>query len=142
MGTIGIRRVYDPSPKGTYRILVDRVWPRGLSKDAAAVDLWLKEVAPSTELRTWFGHDAERFEEFARRYRDELEDSEAFTELAAAVKDHAKVELVYSARDEEHNQAIVLRDLIRRPGAARATTPSRGASAARGSAAPEPGSAP
>jgi uncharacterized protein YeaO (DUF488 family) len=112
MGTIGIRRVYEGSPKGTYRILVDRVWPRGLSKDDAAVDLWLKEVAPSTELRTWFGHDPGRFEEFERRYRDELAGSDALAALADAAKGHDAVELVYGARDEEHNQAVVLRKLL------------------------------
>ena len=68
MGTVTIRRVYEPSPKGTYRILVDRIWPRGLSKEHAAVDLWLKEAGPSTELRKWFGHDPERFDEFAAKY--------------------------------------------------------------------------
>ncbi|NUP74639.1 MAG: DUF488 family protein [Sinomonas sp.] len=107
-----LRRVYDPSPAGTYRILVDRVWPRGLSKDRAAVDLWLREVGPSTELRTWFGHDPERFDEFARRYREELEGSEPFQQLREAIAGHEKVELVYSARDEEHNQAVVLRDVL------------------------------
>ena len=112
MGTIGIRRVYEASPKGTYRILVDRVWPRGMSKDDAAVDLWLKEVAPSAELRTWFGHDPGRFEEFERRYRDELADTDALAALDDAAKGHHAVELVYGARDEEHNQAVVLRKLL------------------------------
>ena len=112
MATVTLRRVYDSSPTGTYRILVDRVWPRGLSKDHAAVDLWLKEVGPSTELRKWFGHDPERFEEFARRYREELEGSPAFGELEEAIAAHPRAELVYSARDEEHNQAVVLRDVL------------------------------
>lgn len=107
-----IRRVYDPSPAGTFRILVDRLWPRGLSKDAAAVDLWLKEVGPSTELRKWFGHDPERFEEFAAKYRAELEGSEPFAELERAVAEHGKVELVYSAHDTEHNQAVVLAHML------------------------------
>ena len=117
MSTVGIRRVYDSSPAGTFRILVDRVWPRGLSKEKAGVDLWLKEVGPSTELRKWFGHDPERFEEFARRYRQELKDSEAFHQLKDAIAEHREVELVYSAHDEEHNQAVVLREALgSRPG--------------------------
>ncbi|MGT2460868.1 DUF488 domain-containing protein [Sinomonas atrocyanea] len=113
MGSMGIRRVYEPSPEGTFRILVDRIWPRGLSKDRAAVDLWLKDVGPSDGLRTWFGHDPARFEEFARKYRQELDGAEAFAELRAAVRDHDSVDLVYSARDTEHNQAVVLADLLR-----------------------------
>jgi uncharacterized protein YeaO (DUF488 family) len=113
MGTVGIRRVYEASPEGTFRILVDRIWPRGLSKEAAGVDLWLKEVGPSTGLRTWFGHDPARFEEFARRYREELAGSEALADLRAAVRDHRDVDLVYSARDTEHNQAVVLLGLAR-----------------------------
>jgi uncharacterized protein YeaO (DUF488 family) len=114
MGTVSVRRVYEPSPKGTYRILVDRVWPRGVSKEKAGVDLWLKEVGPSTELRKWFGHDPERFEEFARRYRAELRDSEALQQLKDAVAGHERIDLVYSAHDEEHNQAVVLRDVLAR----------------------------
>jgi uncharacterized protein YeaO (DUF488 family) len=112
MGSVRIRRVYETSPDGTFRILVDRIWPRGLSKDRAAVDLWLKEVGPSDGLRTWFGHDPARFEEFARRYRQELDGAEAFAELEAAVRDHGSVDLVYSAKDTEHNQAVVLADLL------------------------------
>ncbi|WP_369044684.1 DUF488 domain-containing protein [Sinomonas sp. P10A9] len=112
MARITIRRVYEPSPEGVFRILVDRLWPRGLSKEAAAVDLWLKEVGPSTELRTWFGHAPERFEEFAAKYRAELEGSEAYAELKRAVADHSTAELVYSAHDTEHNQAVVLAGLL------------------------------
>jgi uncharacterized protein YeaO (DUF488 family) len=112
MGTVSLRRVYEPSPAGTFRILVDRVWPRGLSKEKAGVDLWLKEVGPSTELRKWFGHDPERFEEFARRYREELEGSDAFEQLTEAVRQHKTVDLVYSAHDEEHNQAVVLQEVL------------------------------
>ena len=112
MARVAIRRVYEPSPKGTFRILVDRLWPRGLSKEAAGVDLWLKEVGPSTELRKWFGHDPELFAEFARKYRAELEGSEAYAELKRAVADNAPAELVYSAHDTEHNQAVVLAELL------------------------------
>ncbi|WP_235778636.1 DUF488 domain-containing protein [Sinomonas notoginsengisoli] len=112
MGSVTIRRVYEPSPQGAFRILVDRIWPRGLSKEAAAVDLWLKEVGPSTELRKWFGHDPARFEEFAGKYRAELEGSEAYGELERAVAEHGKPELVYSAHDTEHNQAVVLAQML------------------------------
>ncbi|MCH6470001.1 DUF488 domain-containing protein [Sinomonas terrae] len=112
MGTVSLRRVYEPSPEGTFRILVDRIWPRGVSKEKAGVDLWLKEAGPSTELRKWFGHDPERFDEFGRRYREELKGSEALQQLKEAVKEHEKVDLVYSAHDEEHNQAVVLREVL------------------------------
>ncbi|WP_334171930.1 DUF488 domain-containing protein [Sinomonas sp.] len=112
MGTVNVRRVYESSPAGAFRILVDRVWPRGLTKEKAEVGLWLKEVAPSTELRKWFAHDPDRFEEFAERYRQELEGSEALEQLKDAVAEHGQVDLVYSAHDEEHNQAVVLQDLL------------------------------
>ena len=112
MGTVSLRRVYEPAPEGAFRILVDRIWPRGVSKEKASVDLWLKEVGPSTDLRKWFGHDPERFDEFARRYREELRGSEALEQLKEAVREHEKVDLVYSAHDEEHNQAVVLRDVL------------------------------
>lgn len=108
-----IKRVYqNASDSDGYRILVDRIWPRGVSKEAARVDEWLKEVAPSSGLRTWFGHDPERFDEFAERYRAELRDNEAAERLRKTVKENAVVTLVYSAKDTEHNQAVVLRDLL------------------------------
>lgn len=113
MGSVEIRRVYEHSPEGTFRILVDRIWPRGLSKDAAGVDLWLKDAGPSSALRTWFGHDPARFEEFAAKYRQELDGSEALAELRRAVREHGRVDLVYSAKDTDHNQAVVLADLLR-----------------------------
>ena len=112
MGSISIRRVYEPPTAGAHRILVDRVWPRGLSKEDAAVDLWLREVGPSTELRKWFNHDPERFEEFARRYRAELAGSEAYARLVEEAQAHDDVELAYSANDTEHNQAVVLLGLL------------------------------
>jgi len=109
-----LARVYDtPGQDDGFRVLVDRVWPRGISKADARVDLWLKEVGPSTELRKWFGHDPERFEEFARRYRSELEDSAALAELRGVVTEHPVVTLLFGAKDTEHNQAVVLADLLR-----------------------------
>lgn len=110
---VGIKRVYEaPEPQDGYRILVDRIWPRGLSKERAAVDEWLKEVGPSTELRRWFGHDPERFQAFATRYRAELQGSPALAELRRLCAEHDRVTLVYGAKDTEHNQAVVLRGLV------------------------------
>lgn len=106
------KRAYEP-PSGTdgYRVLVDRIWPRGVSRDAARLDLWAREVAPSPGLRIWFGHNPARFEEFAERYRQELTRSparERFMELLQHAA-HARVTLVYGARDEVHNNAAVLK---------------------------------
>ena len=107
--SLAIKRVYEPvSAKDGYRILVDRLWPRGLSKERAEVDLWLKDVAPSTELRTWFGHDPERMAEFTARYTAELDANPAAAELRGLATDHDRITLVYSAHDERHNQAVVL----------------------------------
>ncbi|RDE10052.1 DUF488 domain-containing protein [Pelagibacterium lacus] len=107
-----IKRAYEPADKEDgYRVLVDRLWPRGLHKDDAALDEWLKDVAPSTELRKWFNHDPERFPEFRRRYRKELSDNPDVEKLAALAK-KGKLTLVYSARDETHNQARVLAEYL------------------------------
>jgi uncharacterized protein YeaO (DUF488 family) len=109
---LSLKRAYEPADKadGT-RILVDRLWPRGLDKQHAAIDEWLKEVAPSSELRKWFGHDPARWAEFRRRYLAELAGNQATERLRELVrKQH--VTLVYSARDTEHNQALVLRDFL------------------------------
>ncbi len=110
---VHIKRVYEPPAKADgYRVLVDRLWPRGLTKDKARVDLWLKDVAPSNELRKWFHHEAANWTEFRRRYERELRDNpEALQQLRDAVREHATT-LVYGAKDEEHNQAVVLRDLL------------------------------
>lgn len=111
---VQIKRIYEPTDKSDgYRILVDRLWPRGVSKEHAALDLWLKEVAPSAELRTWFGHIPERYEEFAARYRTELAANPAADELRNIVKTHPRVTLLYSAHDSEHNQARVLLDYLK-----------------------------
>lgn len=107
--TVNIKRVYEEAePSDGYRVLVDRLWPRGVAKEKASVDLWLKEVGPSNELRSWFGHVPERFEEFEKRYRAELDDNTAAKELREVIASHKVVTLVYSAKDEEHNQAVVL----------------------------------
>lgn len=115
---IRLKRVYEqPSPGDGCRVLVDRLWPRGLTKEAARVDRWLKDVAPSTELRRWFHDDpTERWEAFAEAYRKELHEGDALKELACVVKDRAGVggvTLVYGARDAERNHALVLLEVLR-----------------------------
>lgn len=111
---IQIKRIYEvPGEDDGYRILVDRLWARGLSKDAARVDLWMKEIAPSTALRKWFHHDAGKWEEFTDRYRMELsEKKEMLQEVLTLEKTHKKVTLLYSAKDTTHNQAVVLLEMI------------------------------
>ena len=110
---IKLKRAYEPASAGDgTRVLVDRLWPRGVSKDAAALDLWLKELAPSTGLRKWFGHDPARWAEFQLRYVQEVREH---PQLLAQLRDLARkgpVTLVLSARDEAHNDAIVLRQLL------------------------------
>jgi DNA-3-methyladenine glycosylase len=106
---VSIKRVYEkPDSDDGYRVLVDRLWPRGVAKANAAVDLWLREIGPSDELRKWFGHDPERFAEFATKYHAELDDNPATQQLRELIASHDTVTLVYSAKDEEHNQAVVL----------------------------------
>lgn len=110
---VRLKRAYDPAEPGDgYRVLVDRLWPRGVSKERARLDEWARELAPSTELRTWFGHDPERFAEFERRYRAELAaHDEKLDELRRRARE-GTLTLVYGARDEEHNDAVVLAELL------------------------------
>lgn len=111
--TARIKRVYDAAVPGDgARVLVDRLWPRGVSKERAALDDWAKDVAPSTELRTWFGHDPERFDEFARRYRKELDGNPGVEALRALAGTPGGLTLLYAARDERHNEAVVLRGVL------------------------------
>lgn len=111
---VRIKRIYDePAAEDGQRILVDRLWPRGISKDKARIDEWLKEIAPSDELRKWFGHDPARWEEFRERYRQELE---AKAELVAGLRKLAAegtVTLLFAAKDEEHNNAVELKEMLR-----------------------------
>lgn len=112
---VRITRAYDrPSADDGYRVLVDRLWPRGLKKEALRLDLWAKELAPSPRLRQWFGHEPGRFREFSRRYHAELRTSSAQALLGDLARRaaHGTVTLVYGARDTEHNGAVVLRDLL------------------------------
>jgi uncharacterized protein YeaO (DUF488 family) len=113
---IQMKRVYEEAEKSDgRRVLVDRVWPRGVSKEKAQVDEWMKEVAPSPDLRKWFGHKPERFEEFKKRYEKELEESSERQEAVSKLQDWSEqgtVTLVYAAKDQKHNHVVVLRDFI------------------------------
>jgi len=109
---VSIKRVYEtPESADGRRILVDRLWPRGMTKQAARIDLWLKDVAPSAELRRWYGHDPEKWLEFRERYLSELEGNPALAELKELSR-KGKATLVYAARDEDRNHAVVLRDIL------------------------------
>jgi uncharacterized protein YeaO (DUF488 family) len=106
------KRVYEAVAKDDgYRVLVDRLWPRGLTKEKAHVDLWLKEVAPSTELRNWFKHDPEKWPEFQKRYRAEL-NQDALDNLRKIEKQHKRVTLLYGAKSDERNQAVALLNIL------------------------------
>lgn len=116
--SVRVKRVYeDAKADDGYRVLVDRLWPRGVSRDEAAIDLWLKNVAPSTGLRRWFHADRERWPEFRKRYKTELSTNPAFAELCSLVREHGGrgqygVTLLYATRDPVHNHAVVLRDTV------------------------------
>jgi uncharacterized protein YeaO (DUF488 family) len=115
MAAVRVRRVYDaPEKADGQRVLVDRLWPRGLNKDAAHLDEWVKQVAPSDELRRWYGHDPERFDEFSARYRKELEDPERAEALSALRrrKREGRLTLLTATRDADRSQAAVLAQLI------------------------------
>jgi uncharacterized protein YeaO (DUF488 family) len=113
--SLTIKRAYEePSPSDGTRILVDRLWPRGLTKAKAKIDLWLKEVAPSTELRKWFAHDPAKWPEFQARYKDELKQHKEQFDLLKQKAAHGPVTLIYGARDQEHNEAAVLLKLLQR----------------------------
>jgi uncharacterized protein YeaO (DUF488 family) len=111
---IRIKRVYEePDTEDGTRILVDRLWPRGLTKEKAKVDRWLKDVAPSTELRKWFAHDAAKWTEFQARYREELKKNKEQLSLLKQEAAKGTVTLVYGARDEQHNEAVILQKLLK-----------------------------
>jgi uncharacterized protein YeaO (DUF488 family) len=112
--TIKIKRVYvEPDHSDGLRVLVDRLWPRGLSKEKAKIDLWLKDIAPSTELRKWFNHDPEKWMEFQTRYKRELKSKGDELALLKEKVAQGPVTLLYGAKDEEHNEAVVLLALLR-----------------------------
>lgn len=112
---IQIKRIYDQrSEDDGYRILVDRLWPRGVSKETAYIDLWMKEISPSTELRKWFHHDPDKWGEFQQRYKEELSDKkDLITQILKIEKENKKVTLLFSAKDKDKNQAAVLLGVLK-----------------------------
>jgi uncharacterized protein YeaO (DUF488 family) len=108
-----VKRIYEPFAKSDgYRILIDRLWPRGIKKEDAHIDKWLKEIAPSTELRKWIHADPSRWTTFRAKYRTELKSSLALKELLSDVGKHTTVTLLYAVKDEEHNHALLLREYL------------------------------
>lgn len=109
-----VKRIYEPAAESDgFRVLVDRLWPRGMSKARAALDLWLPDLGPSTELRKWFDHDPARWKEFCVRYRAELRDRKRFLDVIRQRVQEGPVTLLYSARDEQWNQAVVLQRIVK-----------------------------
>jgi len=115
-GIIKVKRIYEqPSGEDGFRVLVDRLWPRGMSKEKAKIDLWLREIAPSNDLRNWFCHVPMRWDAFRKKYEDELEaKGELVQKIKQAEKERGTVTLLYSAKDEEHNQAVALMMFLKR----------------------------
>jgi uncharacterized protein YeaO (DUF488 family) len=112
---IRVKRVYEePAKDDGYRILVDRLWPRGLTKERARVDLWMKEIAPSDALRKWYGHEPEKWPEFEKRYHAELAKKKALlAEIQRLEREHGKVTLLFGRKDEKQNQAVVLASILK-----------------------------
>ena len=110
---VNIKRIYEEVEKSDgYRILVDRLWPRGIKKEKVQIDSWMKEVAPSTALRKWFAHDPDKWPDFVSKYKKELHGSMAFRELMTLVKKHKTVTLIFSSTNEAHNQAVALKKFV------------------------------
>jgi uncharacterized protein YeaO (DUF488 family) len=110
---IRTKRIYDePDKSDGFRVLVDRLWPRGLSRDRAKVDLWLKDIAPSNELREWFSHDPDKWPEFRKRYKEELKGRRELVDQLREESKKGKVTLLFAAKDTEHNNAVVLKELL------------------------------
>ena len=110
---VGTKRIYDkPDITDGQRILVDRLWPRGVKKSTSNIDVWLKEIAPSDELRKWFSHEADKWEEFKRKYKAELDSNKAFEELLKTVKE-SDVTFIFASKDAEHNNAVALAEFVR-----------------------------
>jgi len=110
---VRLKRVYDePEPEDGLRVLVDRLWPRGLSREQAQLDRWEKELAPSDELRRWFAHDPEKWPEFRRRFRQELQDQRPLLLQLAQEAASGKLTLLYAAKDEQHNNAVALKEML------------------------------
>jgi uncharacterized protein YeaO (DUF488 family) len=110
---IKTKRIYESPPEDGFRILVDRLWPRGMQKEKAKIDLWLREIAPSEDLRKWFSHDPEKWEEFKKKYEQELTTKQGLlSEIRRIEKEKGTVTLLYSARDTEYNNAVALRIIL------------------------------
>lgn len=123
MFSLRVKRVYDPSgPEDGTRFLVDRLWPRGLTKEKAMIDQWLKEAAPSEELRRWFGHDPHRWTEFQRRYFSELARQSESLQMIREKAQKGTVTLLYGARDRDHNNAVALKQYLEKRGSGSAHT--------------------
>ncbi|HPD46179.1 MAG TPA: DUF488 domain-containing protein [Anaerohalosphaeraceae bacterium] len=117
---VQVKRVYDRASRNDgYRVLVDRVWPRGIRKEEAELDEWLKDIAPSTDLRKWFGHDPDKWKEFRNRYFEELSDKKSQVQKLRSLAKERRITLLYGARDGEHNNAVALKDYIERGGRGR-----------------------
>jgi uncharacterized protein YeaO (DUF488 family) len=115
MKDLPIKRIYEPAEKSDgFRILVDRLWPRGIKKETAGIDVWLKDVAPSTELRQWFHSGDKDWQEFRHKYLLELKHNPAVGELADLIEQHKTVTLLYAAKDEQHNHALVLKGFLQK----------------------------
>ena len=115
MGEIRLKRAYDkPAKNDGRRVLVDRLWPRGVKKEALELDDWFKEVAPSDDLRRWFGHDPERWEEFRQRYSEELQSQQPLVDDLCSTARQGRLTLVFAASDEEHNNAVALKEYLQK----------------------------
>jgi uncharacterized protein YeaO (DUF488 family) len=113
---VRVKRIYDqPADDDGYRVLIDHIWPRGVSRERARLDAWARELAPSDDLRRWFAHDPAKFAEFRARYRDELAGSDVLLDLSRRAES-GPLTILYAARDREHNNAVVVAELIRAPG--------------------------
>ena len=113
MSTIKTKRVYeDSSDEDGFRILTERLWPRGVSKERANLDRWMKGIAPSHDLRKWFDHDPDKWEEFKEKYRRELFDSEHVEELLDIIKENETIKFVYASKDEEYNSTVLLKEFL------------------------------
>ena len=113
MSEIKLKRIYEPAAKHDgYRILIDRLWPRGLTKEKAHVDHWTKDIAPSSELRKWFDHMEDKWTGFSKAYKTELKNSESMAEILDLIQSHNTVTLLYASRDEKHNHGIILQEFL------------------------------
>lgn len=109
-----LKRIYEiPSETDGYRVLVDRLWPRGIKKENAMVDLWAKDIAPSSELRKWFAHDVSKWQEFSSRYKNELNDNPNFKDFINKISDKPVVTILFAAKDTEHNNAVVVSSILK-----------------------------